>query len=115
MWPFKPKHPHQLVNEKGILYNHYRCAICRQIFYSASSAKDEDEWCPGKIVYDTDMPSHVFTKKELRATGRILRKAQTPAGYVREFTGFSLKYVPVYDAREAQELAGAIPLAREEA
>lgn len=135
MWFFRRKLrlSHRLVAENSansLVGRRYHCAVCQRIFHSAQSASERREYCPGKHVYTEvnlrpcakdAIPSYLMQLDEIKATGRALRKAQEPLAYLHyEFiTGMygplPVEYIPLYDVREARELAGAIALPSEEA
>lgn len=126
----KKRKPHKLVAEAGRMGARYHCTCCQRIFYSALSVQERGEYCPGKRVYtevnlrpcaENAIPDYLMQRDEIRATGRALRKAQEPLAYLHYelITGMygplPVEYIPLYDVREARELAGAIALPLEEA
>lgn len=123
----KPKLAHQLTATQSDHSIIYHCSVCSRDFYSATSVKERGEYCCGKRCYSernlsssiaTDretIPSWLKQEDEIKATGRAIRKGQTPVAYLHyelvtmAYGGFT-GYDALYDIRECRELDGAIPL-----
>lgn len=104
----------------------YSCSVCTRTFHSATSAKENGEYCCGKRCYternlspridDSEViPAWLMQKDEIKATGRALRKHQEPIAYlhyelVSRMDGGFTGYYALFDIRECIALDGAIPL-----